>query len=41
MATAAGEPLYLACGYRIIERAERLSADGVAVPGAIMGKTLA
>ncbi len=33
MATAAGEPLYAACGYRVIERAERLSANGVAVPG--------
>ena len=41
MATAAGEPLYVACGYRVIERAERLSANGVAVPGAVMGKVLA
>ena len=41
MATAAGEPLYVACGYRVMERAERLSADGIAVPGAVMGKTLA
>ena len=40
MATAAGEPLYLACGYRVIGRAERLSANGVAVPGAVMGKAL-
>ena len=40
MATAAGEPLYLACGYRVIERAKRLSANGVAVPGAVMGKVL-
>ena len=40
MATAAGEPLYSACGYRVIERAERLSANGVAVPGAVMGKCL-
>ena len=40
MATAAGEPLYLACGYRVIERAERLSPNGVAVPGAVMGKAL-
>jgi GNAT superfamily N-acetyltransferase len=41
MATAAGEPLYAACGYTVIERAERLSANGVAVPGAVMGKQLA
>jgi GNAT superfamily N-acetyltransferase len=40
MATAAGEPLYLACGYHVIERAERLSPTGVAVPGAVMGKLL-
>ena len=40
MATAAGEPLYRACGYRVIERAERLAPNGVAVPGAVMGKTL-
>ena len=40
MATAAGEPLYAACGYRVIERAERLSANGVGVPGAVMGKAL-
>lgn len=41
MATAAGEPLYTACGYRVIERVDRLSGDGVAVPGAVMGKSLA
>ena len=41
MATAAGEPLYAACGYRVIERAERLSGTGIAVLGAVMGKTLA
>ena len=40
MATAAGEPLYRACGYRVIERVERLSPSGVAVPGATMGKDL-
>jgi GNAT superfamily N-acetyltransferase len=40
MATAAGEPLYKACGYHVIERAQRLSANGVAVPGAVMGKSL-
>ena len=40
MATAAGEPLYRACGYAVIERVERLSPGGVAVPGATMGKDL-
>lgn len=40
MATAAGEPLYAACGYRVIERVARLSANGVAVPGAVMTKEL-
>ncbi|KQS01751.1 acetyltransferase [Sphingomonas sp. Leaf357] len=41
MATLAGEPLYLACGYAPIERVTRMSADGPAVPGVRMGKTLA
>lgn len=41
MATLAGEPLYRACGYTVIARVERLSPDGVAVPGATMEKTLA
>ena len=40
MATLAGEPLYRACGYSVIARVERLSANGVAVPGATMGKLL-
>jgi GNAT superfamily N-acetyltransferase len=40
MATAAGEPLYTACGYHVIERVERMSGDGIAVPGAVMGKSL-
>ena len=40
MATAAGEPLYSACGYGVIERVERMSGEGVAVPGAVMGKAL-
>lgn len=40
MATAADEPLYIACGFRVIERVDRLSAQGVAVPGAVMGKPL-
>ena len=41
MATAAGEPLYAASGYRVVERVERLASDGVAVPGAVMAKDLA
>ncbi|MBN8808146.1 MAG: GNAT family N-acetyltransferase [Sphingomonas sp.] len=40
MATLAGEPLYLACGYAPIERVDRMAAEGVAVPGVRMGKTL-
>ncbi len=40
MATAAGEPLYTACGYRVIERVARMSGEGIAVPGAVMGKSL-
>lgn len=40
MATAAGEPLYAACGYHVVERVNRLAPDGVAVPGAIMAKDL-
>ncbi|HEV2363038.1 MAG TPA: GNAT family N-acetyltransferase [Caulobacteraceae bacterium] len=40
VATAAGEPLYLACGYAVIERFED-GRGGAAVPLARMGKTLA
>ena len=40
MATAAGEPLYRACGYQVAERVERMAATGVAVPGAVMVKRL-
>ena len=40
MATAAGEPLYAACGYHVIERVARMADAGVAVPGAVMGKAL-
>ncbi|MFS0738721.1 GNAT family N-acetyltransferase [Sphingomonas sp. 1P06PA] len=40
MATLAGEPLYAACGYRPIERVARLAAEGPAVPGVRMGKSL-
>ncbi len=38
MATLAGEPLYLACGYQPIERVDRMTDRGVAVPGVRMGK---
>ena len=41
MATLAGEPLYRACGYEPIERVDRMSDGGVAVPGVRMGKVLA
>ena len=40
MATAAGEPLYAACGYHVVQRVDRMAADGVAVPGAVMAKDL-
>lgn len=40
MATRAGEPLYAACGYQVVERVDRIAADGVAVPGAVMAKRL-
>ena len=33
MATLAGEPLYLACGYEPIERVAKMSEGGVPVPG--------
>ncbi|WP_375398361.1 GNAT family N-acetyltransferase [uncultured Sphingomonas sp.] len=41
MATLAGEPLYIACGYRPIERVDKMADRGVAVPGVRMGKALA
>ena len=41
MATAAGEPLYMASGYHVVERVRRLAPDGIAVPGAVMAKNLA
>jgi GNAT superfamily N-acetyltransferase len=40
MATLAGEPLYLACGYQSIERVTKMSDGGVPVPGVRMGKAL-
>jgi GNAT superfamily N-acetyltransferase len=40
MATLAGEPLYLACGYAPIERVMKLSVEGPPVPGVRMGKPL-
>ena len=39
-ATAGGEPLYLACGYREIERLEVPTPSGVTVPITRMGKEL-
>lgn len=41
MATLAGEPLYRACGYRVVERVEAAPVDGVAVPLVRMAKELA
>lgn len=40
-ATLAGEPLYLACGYELIEAFEGVTSKGVAVPLKRMGKALA
>ena len=40
MATLAGEPLYVTCGYIPIERVEKMSEGGVPVPGVRMGKEL-
>lgn len=39
-ATMAGEPLYLACGYREIERFREPTPQGVQVPLVRMGKSL-
>jgi GNAT superfamily N-acetyltransferase len=40
-ATLAGEPLYLACGYREIERFTAQTPQGVDIPLVLMDKTLA
>lgn len=40
MATLPGEPFYLACGYRVRERAEIHLTDGVTLGGAVMEKEL-
>lgn len=40
MATLAGEPLYLACGYQPIERVAKMADTGPPVPGVRMGKDL-
>jgi GNAT superfamily N-acetyltransferase len=40
MATMAGEPLYRACGYRVIEPASSTTSSGVRVPLLRMGKAL-
>ncbi len=39
-ATLAGEPLYKACGYAVIEPFESVTSTGVAVPLKRMGKAL-
>ena len=41
MATLAGEPLYRAHGYAVIERTQAAAIDGVAVPLVRMAKKLA
>lgn len=41
MATLAGEPLYRACGYEVVERTQAAPVDGVAVPLVRMAKALA
>ena len=40
MATLAGEPLYLACGYLPIERVAKMADGSLPVPGVRMGKDL-
>jgi GNAT superfamily N-acetyltransferase len=40
MATLAGEPLYRACGYEVVERTTSPPVGGVAVPLVRMAKTL-
>lgn len=40
MATLAGEPLYRACGYHVIERSMAAPVNGVEVPLILMGKHL-
>jgi len=39
-ATVAGEPLYSACGFSVIERMEVTTSKGIKIPGARMGKLL-
>jgi GNAT superfamily N-acetyltransferase len=40
MSTIAGEPLYLACGYELIERVEAPTSKGVTIPLARMMKSI-
>ncbi|MCM3881566.1 MAG: GNAT family N-acetyltransferase [Vicinamibacterales bacterium] len=40
MATVAGEPLYAACGFSVLERVEVPTSQGVTVPGARMAKLI-
>ncbi|HTO45134.1 MAG TPA: GNAT family N-acetyltransferase [Burkholderiales bacterium] len=39
-ATVAGEPLYSACGFSVIERMEVTTSKGIKIPGARMSKLL-
>jgi len=41
VATVAGEPLYLACGFSVIERNDVPTSKGVTVPCARMTKLMA
>lgn len=40
VATVAGEPLYAACGFEVIERIEVPTSKGLLIPGARMGKAV-
>jgi hypothetical protein len=40
VATAAGRPLYAACGYRVIREFTEMTGAGVGVPLALMEKPL-
>src|SRR5688572_22251933 len=40
MATVAGEPLYSACGFAVIERIDLPTSKGLTVPGARMAKRI-
>ena len=40
MATLAGEPLYQACGYEVIEETSATTSGGVVIPLRLMGRSL-